>query len=103
MNDTLSGLIPLWSWESELFVGTGFCEKAVWSRASRRNRGDTNEKPNDTSELSPENMAFGFKISLEELDIDTQGTKVIIRWLKGHDSVLFESLCGMVKRKLQDL
>lgn len=104
LHGTLSGLIPIWSWESTLFTGIGFCDKAVWSRASRRHRSDTNDG-NSTphSELLAKDMSFGFKISLETLEAQADGSKVIVRWLKGHDSVLFESFCGMIKRKVQDI
>jgi 23S rRNA (adenine1618-N6)-methyltransferase len=45
-------------------------------------------------------MALGFKITVEKSG--EAGAKVTIRWLKGHDSVLFESFCGMVKRKFEE-
>ena len=45
-------------------------------------------------------MAFGFKIHVEGM-VDAR-TRVTIRWLKGHASVIFESFCGMVKRKLEE-
>lgn len=100
----LSKSITLWNWESARFIGTGFCDKAVWSRASRRHLSETNdEKANVTSPGLPENVAFGFKISFGDHEEESPGTKVVIRWLKGHDSVLFESFCGMIKKKLQDM
>jgi 23S rRNA (adenine1618-N6)-methyltransferase len=46
-------------------------------------------------------MALGFKIYVEK-SADVAGIKVTIRWLKGHDNVLFESFCGMVKRNLEE-
>jgi 23S rRNA (adenine1618-N6)-methyltransferase len=49
--------------ESEYLTGVGFSEKAVWSRASRRQvarkQGDAMEEDDD-----PE-MAFGFKIHVD--------------------------------------
>ena len=47
-------------------------------------------------------MTLGFKIHVEPKQSDESGTKVTIRWLKGHDTVLFESFCGMLKRKIED-
>jgi len=47
-------------------------------------------------------MAFGFKIYVEETPGGVAGSKAMIRWLKGHDSVLFESFCGMLKRNLEE-
>jgi len=46
-------------------------------------------------------MALGFKIILMERR-EEKGVKVNIRWLKGFDAVLFESFCGMLKRKLEE-
>ncbi len=48
-------------------------------------------------------IALGFKIHVEPNPGGESGAKVTIRWLRGHDSVLFESFCGMVKRKLEEL
>jgi len=46
--------------------------------------------------------AFGFKIHVEGNPGLESGARVRIRWLKGHDSVLFESFCGMMKRKIEE-
>jgi len=46
-------------------------------------------------------MALGFKIVLLEVAED-KAVKVNVRWLKGFDTVLFESFCGMLKRKLEE-
>jgi len=65
----------------------------VWSRSTRRamarGRMDTTGDEVD--------VKLGFLIAVEE------GTKscVRVKWKRGHDGVLFESFCGMVKRKLQ--
>lgn len=59
--------------------------------------GDDHEKP----EIDIEKAAFGFKIQLR-IDPNEEGAvRVVVRWLKGADSVLFESFCGMIKRKLE--
>ena len=47
-------------------------------------------------------MAFGFKVHVVENTGGESRTKITIRWLKGHDPVLFESFCGMLKRKLEE-
>ena len=87
-------------WKANISTGVGFSEKAVWSRASRRQvarkQGDATEVDDD-----PE-MALGFKIHVEGNSGGESGTRVTIRWLKGHDPVLFESFCGMMKRKLEE-
>jgi 23S rRNA (adenine1618-N6)-methyltransferase len=47
-------------------------------------------------------MALGFKIHVEPNPGYESGTRATVRWLKGHDTVLFESFCGMLKRKIED-
>jgi 23S rRNA (adenine1618-N6)-methyltransferase len=82
-------------WKPAIDTGLGFSEKAVWSRATRRKASTPAEAKGERDAV----MALGFKIQIfaEEL-----GSRVLIWWLKGHDSVLFESFCGMVKRKLEE-
>jgi len=99
VNEVLSQLPLQWMWKASISTGVGFSEKAVWSRASRREvarkQGDAMEEDDD-----PE-MAFGFKLHVENPGGEA-GANVTIRWLKGHDPVLFESFCGMLKRKLEE-
>ena len=45
--------------------------------------------------------ALGFKVQVRQDGIEEKGVKVMVRWLKGTDSVLYESFCGMLKRKLE--
>lgn len=85
-----------WIWRGNLHIGVGFSGKAVWSRAFRRKAG----KVSDEMEEEDGDMAFGFKIYLEQ--VNPSGMRLIIRWLKGHDSVIFESFCGMLKRKMEE-
>lgn len=82
-------------WKASIQTGVGFSDKAVWSRAFRRQSAQGNDK----MEEGDGDMAYGFKIYVEQV-VDPRGTRITIRWLKGHDSVIFESFCGMVKRKL---
>jgi 23S rRNA (adenine1618-N6)-methyltransferase len=82
-------------WKPTISTGVGFADKAVWSRASRRQA----SKGQDVDE--EEDMALGFKIHVGAGE-PGDGTKATVRWLKGHDTVLFESFCGMVKRKLEE-
>ncbi|EHK98395.1 putative methyltransferase-like protein C27D7.08c [Glarea lozoyensis 74030] len=77
-----------------------FCQKAVWSRAARR---QAVQKDKDMNDDDDDDAALGFKIYVEENVEDEAGIRVTIRWLKGRDSVLFESFCGMLKRKLDEL
>ena len=91
-----------WHWRENIFTGVGFCDKAVWSRSARRHAGKTTDDHGmNASDEDEEDMAFGFKLQLQAID-EAGGTSTVnIRWLKGHDSVIFESFCGMVKRKMQ--
>jgi 23S rRNA (adenine1618-N6)-methyltransferase len=97
LNETLSQLSLKWMWKASIQTGVGFSDKAVWSRAFRRQ----SAKGNEEMEENDGDMAFGFKIHLEQV-VDLGGTRVTIRWLKGHNCVIFESFCGMVKRKLEE-
>jgi 23S rRNA (adenine1618-N6)-methyltransferase len=56
----------------------------------------------DVESMGEEDMALGFKIMVEQLPGGQADSRTTIRWLKGHDSVLFESLCGMLKRKIEE-
>lgn len=97
IDSLLSSLALSWRWRASISAGLGFAEKNVWSRASRR-------QASMKAAIAPEveddeaKTAFGFKISVSAESDST--VKITVRWLKGHDSVLFESFCGMVKRRL---
>ncbi|EPE28494.1 S-adenosyl-L-methionine-dependent methyltransferase [Glarea lozoyensis ATCC 20868] len=100
INDILSELPLNWMWKASISTGLGFCQKAVWSRAARR---QAVQKDKDMNDDDDDDAALGFKIYVEENVEDEAGIRVTIRWLKGRDSVLFESFCGMLKRKLDEL
>jgi 23S rRNA (adenine1618-N6)-methyltransferase len=46
-------------------------------------------------------MGFGFKVRVEANPGGKAVSKLTIRWIKGHDSVIFESFCGMLKSKVE--
>ncbi|KAL5325802.1 hypothetical protein ACEPPN_006935 [Leptodophora sp. 'Broadleaf-Isolate-01'] len=101
VNETLTQLPLKWMWKAKLSTGIGFSDKAVWSRAARRHvsmgqEGVVNDEDED-------DMAFGFKVVAEPNQGGVSGSKTTVRWLKGHDSVLFESFCGMLKRKVEEV
>ncbi|KAL2825273.1 hypothetical protein BDW59DRAFT_146327 [Aspergillus cavernicola] len=95
----LSSLHIHWAWRQNLTTGVGFASDNVWSRQYRRKMKmfDTQEKPG----IDEKTAALGFKVQLKVDSIEEKTVTVVIRWLKGTDSVLFESLCGMIKRKLE--
>lgn len=87
-------------WKEKIVTGLGFCDKAVWSRAARRQAVKHGSAGANDEE---EDMAFGFKIYISDNAGGVGGSRATIRWLKGHDSVLFESFCGMLKRSVEEL
>ncbi|KAH8705944.1 DUF890 domain protein [Talaromyces proteolyticus] len=87
----------------------GFAKEDVWSRKARRkfSKEQHTKSSNDSDEMrveeewqniSKEKAELGFRVDLR-LAADER-VVLTIRWLKGIDQVLFESFCGMVKRKL---
>ena len=91
----------------------------VWSRAARRKRKRRRQQQQqataqrDSEEASQETtdrdclektMTMVIKITLTEEegfdDHDNNTVQVMMRWIKGIDSVLFESFCGMIKREM---
>ncbi|KAG9230666.1 hypothetical protein BJ875DRAFT_384648 [Amylocarpus encephaloides] len=98
VNDIISKLRLKWLWKFSIHTGIGFTQKAVWSRAARRH---SVQNAVDGSE-DDDDAALGFKIYVEAIVGEGQGVRVLVRWMKGHDSVLFESLCGMLKRKVEE-
>ncbi|RDW83721.1 DUF890 domain protein [Aspergillus mulundensis] len=104
VNAEFSSLHIDWTWHSGLTLGIGFAATNVWSRQYRRMM---KLSPNAASgsEVDPDTAALGFRVQLamepSAGETGERSVKVLIRWLKGMDSVLFESFCGMVKRKLE--
>ena len=96
LNEALKVLKMYWVWDVAKVEGIGFSEGDVWSRSARRKMkvtAATEEKSAPEME-----MKFGVKITVKNVD---GGTEFLVRWLKGDDSVLFESFCGMVKRTVE--
>lgn len=99
VDEAAGGLGGKWKWDSDSGVGVGFVARNTWSRAARR-KGRSDEDERDQGD----EMALGFRIYVKEVPADgerSSGTEVVVRWLKGGDSVLFESFCGMIKRKVE--
>lgn len=96
--DTELGALPIqWHWRKNLGTGVGFAMENVWSRQARRKMQNAGaQKP----EVDEHTAALGFKVHVRQEGIDRR-VRVLTRWLKGTDSVLFESFCGMLKRKLE--
>ena len=108
-----------WQWKPQQLLGLGMSRKGdCWSRKARRKKerkskgGDEVMDDADASELANEHgenneeenePELVFKISLTRKTA-SRGEEVgvvNIRWLQGQDSVLFESFCGWLKRKIE--
>lgn len=96
VNDVMSALPMKWLWKSTILTGLGFSDGIIWSRAARRKAAKRVEAGTDETEYS-----FGIKIVIGTTE-DNHGSKVTIRWVKGHDSVAFESFSGMLVKKLSE-
>ena len=52
----------------------------------------------------PKVIALGVRVQLRLLpgeDRESKEVQATIRWIQGTDSVIFESFCGMAKRKIE--
>ncbi|KAG0128003.1 hypothetical protein HOY82DRAFT_45870 [Tuber indicum] len=96
-DNTLAGEVGLgpgeWVWDSSVSAGWGGVKGNVWSRAARRAKARGLEM-----EGVSKGIVLGFRVGVKEKE--DQSVKVRIRWTRGTDSVLFESFCGMIKRKI---
>ena len=85
-----------------LATGLGFANGNVWSRAARRRKQQVRHEPTNNvtsdNESDDSEPAFGFKVQLNSGEGDS--VDLLVRWIQGRDSVLFESFCGMLKRQL---
>ncbi|KAE8145564.1 DUF890 domain protein [Aspergillus avenaceus] len=99
LDEELSSLAVEWHWQKSLATGVGFAMENVWSRQARRKMKSAGAMQG--LEIDERKATLGFKVQLKKEGIEKEGVRVLIRWLKGTDTVLFESFCGMVKRKLE--
>ena len=104
LNTTLQALGLRWQYRPIMATGVGFADGNVWSRAARRKQQQSPSNSTDKDQAMDQEdedggPALGFKIQLRK---ETEGVvQVMVRWLQGRDSVLFESFCGMLKRQLK--
>lgn len=76
--------------EGRVVVG-GEVAGNVWRRAARRAKA--------RGEVEEGGVKLGFRVEVERR---AEGCGVRVRWTRGVDSVLFESFCGMVRRRLRE-
>lgn len=107
-----------WKWRPSLMAGIGrSMDGDVWSRHARRKRkklaadndssmkidSSTKEKEEavDSSEDDAEpEPQFVYKVTCTSNLSDSNTFMLTLRWLQGHDSTIFESFHGWLKRKL---
>lgn len=107
LDSLLQSLDLQWQYRAPISTGVGFAKANVWSRAARRERerrvsgaeGIAQEESSDEGEEEEEEAALGFKVQLS-MAKEREGVDVMVRWLQGRESVLFESFCGMFKREI---
>ncbi|KAE8354119.1 DUF890 domain protein [Aspergillus coremiiformis] len=100
LDNELTSLPLQWFWRNNLTTGAGFAMENVWSRQARRKmKGSAGAM--QSIDIDESKAALGFKVHVRKEGIEEKGVRILIRWLKGTDSVLFESFCAMVKRKLE--
>ncbi|PYH48897.1 DUF890 domain protein [Aspergillus saccharolyticus JOP 1030-1] len=95
----LTSLPIQWHWSKNSATGVGFAMQNVWSRQARRKLRHP-DAMTDQPQVEESKATLGFKVQLKREIDDAKMVKVVIRWVKGTDIVLFESFCGMLKRKI---
>ncbi|KAJ5958884.1 uncharacterized protein N7479_006034 [Penicillium vulpinum] len=103
INTELNSLPWFWSWDQTRSAGTGFAAENVWSRFARRKMKLAGEEGAAKLKMIPDQIALGVRLQIRIVRGENPGereVKVLVRWAQGTNTVLFESFCGMVKRKL---
>lgn len=100
--DTELTVLPIqWHFRKNLATGIGFAKENVWSRQARRKMQNPEAAATYKAGIDERTAALGFRVQLKLEGIEGKGVRIVVRWLKGVDSVLFESFVGMLKRKLE--
>ena len=118
LNGVFNSLHMQWQYRPSLATGIGFANENIWSRAARRrqmnreatdagerrgNEQDEKGEDDDDEEEEEENAKpprLGCKIRLSPSHVEKDGVQILIRWIMGNDSVLFESFCGMLRNQM---
>lgn len=105
MNTDLSSLSWSWSWDKNLSAGIGYASENVWSRQARRKLKLAEQEGSKVKPVAPSmDVELGVRVQLtltKANDSEAHEAKVLISWIRGTDHVLFESFCGMLKRKME--
>lgn len=104
IREALRGLELTVRWKEDGQGGLVFAKGNVWSRSARRKRqrqaADAAVEDRTRAELSNHEDDSALNAALI-VRLEVRPTETVIRWLKGNDSVLFESFCGMLKRMIE--
>ncbi|KAI2180688.1 hypothetical protein LOZ21_005530 [Ophidiomyces ophidiicola] len=100
INDEMGSLRISWRWDQHACKGLGFAMENVWSRQARRKMHNlaSQEQGSESVSVDETKAALGLAVYVRQTGIENVG--ITIRWIKGFDAVLFESFCGMFKRKI---
>ena len=118
VNKMMQDLDLRWIYRSQISAGIALAKGNVWSRSARRKTEKGARTPQaegtqkagkakvEAEESEEEDFQLGVKVLIRRSDMtQAQATsgqiEVTIRWLRGTDSVLFESFCGMLKRLVE--
>jgi 23S rRNA (adenine1618-N6)-methyltransferase len=103
LNTILSPLELTWQYHPSSGAGIGFAKENVWSRSARRQKARSGHSAanynNSDEDEGEEKPRLGFKIEMKPTQ-DAKGIQVLIRWILGTDTVMFESFCGMLKSQM---
>ncbi|CZT19704.1 uncharacterized protein RCC_05556 [Ramularia collo-cygni] len=105
VDETIKGLDVKWQWRSGSHMGVMEARENVWSRAARRKKKFQGEKIDDQGSGESKDEMMVDESEEEEpvalaVKITCKNEEVDVRWLRGHDHVVFSSFCGMLKRAL---
>ena len=95
----LKDLDVKWQWRTAIATGVMEAKENVWSRAARRkkrfdkNLEEGDEQNEDSDDDDDETVGLAVKVVCRVEAVD-------VRWLRGADQILFQSLCGLLKRAL---
>ncbi|KAF7713212.1 Uncharacterized protein PECH_001608 [Penicillium ucsense] len=104
MNAEFDTLPWFWKWDKKLSAGVGFASENVWSRQARRKMKLAGQARSGKLDTAPTEVELGVRIQVRLLSgtgEEAREVQVTIRWIQGTDSVIFESFCGMAKRKIE--
>ncbi|KAJ6097869.1 hypothetical protein N7499_002243 [Penicillium canescens] len=104
LNSEFDSLPWFWSWDQNTSAGTGLAAENVWSRQARRKMKLAGQEGEGRLKEVPARVQLGVRVYLRLLrrqKPENEEVQALVRWTQGTDSVLFESFCGMVKRKLE--